>query len=213
MSKLHLIATAAAVGLMLAASPALAQFGPTLDKNTTVVEELVVRGYAGPPWWKVSDADTTIYILADPGDLPPGVTFSTRLLELRLTGSKAVIVQPRFTLGLGMIIVAPKGLKLMNQLNGSTKTGLEASLPPDLRTRFVAARTAIGQPETRYGALKPGLARMALAGDTDFARHQASRRRRRVPGRWRASSSSWPRPSGSRSCRSQAMAPACSASS
>ncbi|MDB5452770.1 MAG: GumN family protein [Caulobacteraceae bacterium] len=167
---MKMVALALAAALVAWAAPAAAQFGPTLDERTTVVEELVVRGFGGPPWWKVTDKDTTLYILADPGDLPPGVTFDQRLLERRVAAANTIVVAPRVTVGLGMVLVAPRGLKLVNQLNGSTKTDLEPSLPPDVRARFAAARSAIGRPETRYGALSPGLAGIALAGDVEVFR-------------------------------------------
>jgi hypothetical protein len=168
--RLRTLWSAIVAAILAVATPALAQFGPALNEHTTVVEELVVRAYGGPPWWKVSDKDSTLYVLADPGDLPPGVTFDKRLMEKRVGAANTIIVAPRVTVGLGAILVAPRGLKLLNQLNGSTKTSLEPSLPADVRARFAAARAAIGRPETRYGALSPGLAGIALAGDVDVFR-------------------------------------------
>jgi hypothetical protein len=167
---MKIVALAVSVGLALWAAPAAAQFAPALDEHTTVVEELVVRGFGGPPWWKVTDRDSTLYVLADPGDLPPGVTFDQRLMERHVAAAHTIVVAPRVTVGLGIVLVAPKGLRLVNQLNVSTKTALEPSLPPNVRARFAAARTAIGRPETRYGALSPGLAGIALAGDVEMFR-------------------------------------------
>jgi hypothetical protein len=154
--------------LVLLPAAARAQFGPAIDEKTTVVAELVVRAYGGPPWWKVSDKDTTIYVLASPGQLPSGVTFDQRLLEKRIKGANEIIMPPRMAAGPGLLFAAPRGLALFKRLNEGTRSDLEPSLPPAVRTRFAAARTRIGQAERRYGSLGPGLAGMALAGDAAF---------------------------------------------
>ena len=58
--------------LMIAAVLALAAAAPPRalpldDPEGNIVEELVVTAReAGPAWWRVSDADTTVYILALP---------------------------------------------------------------------------------------------------------------------------------------------------
>ena len=59
---------------LLLAGPASAQVA---DPDSVLVEELVVTGrLPGPAWWRVSDADTTVYILALPEtDIPPGLAW------------------------------------------------------------------------------------------------------------------------------------------
>jgi hypothetical protein len=69
--------------LALLASPALAQqavdaSGPIelhqVDPEANLVEELIVNArLPGPAWWKVSDADTTVYVhgRAGPGPRRP----------------------------------------------------------------------------------------------------------------------------------------------
>lgn len=151
----------------LIAAPAAAQFGPpAMDAETTVVEELVVRAIGGPAWWKVADADTTVYILASPGPLPKDLSFDQTTLQRRLTGANQVILPPEVDFGPMVLTAIPGALAFSRELeNKAGKTTMEASLSPDVRARFVAAREKIGKPATRYGALKPGAAGMALVGD------------------------------------------------
>lgn len=151
----------------LAGAPAAAQFGPpTMDADATVVEELVVRAFGGPPWWKVADADTTVYILASPGPLPKDLTFDQKMLDRRLTGANQVILPPEVDFGPMILTAIPGALAFAGELeNKKGKTTLEASLPPATRARFVAAREKIGRPAARYGALKAGAAGMVLMGD------------------------------------------------
>jgi hypothetical protein len=155
--------------LVLPPRSAKAQLGPTIDEKTTVIAELLVRAYGGPPWWKVSDNDTTIYVMATPTRLPAGLAFDDKLLERRISGANDVILTPRMADGPLALFNLPSGQRLFKKINEGTRTDLEPSLPEDLRRRFAAVRTRIGQPEARYGSLAPGLAGMALAGDASYA--------------------------------------------
>jgi len=133
-----------------------------------VVAELVSRAYGGPPWWTVSDADTTVYILGSPGSVPRGVNFDRTILDKRLTGAHGLILGPNYRQPPPMQLRSAYD-RLIRMVAKNSKTDLEPSLPPALRARFAAARQKIGQPETRYGGLTPGLAGMALAGDAMVA--------------------------------------------
>ena len=56
------LATCAVLAL---SAPAHAQLGTPIDERSTVLSELVVKGPGGPPWWKVSDGDSTVFVLAN----------------------------------------------------------------------------------------------------------------------------------------------------
>jgi hypothetical protein len=159
--------------LMAAILPAVSYAQPPAEP-APVVEELVVRAYGGVPWWRVSDRDTTVWILAlPPVRIPAGVQVDTSSIERRLKGAN-VLITP-LAGGAGLPLLSRSRLdRLMRELNANTRTSLEPSLPPDLRDRFVRAREKLGQPETRYGALPPGLAGMALAGDATLAFDKAN---------------------------------------
>jgi hypothetical protein len=149
------------------AAPADAQ--PQIaDPEAHVVEELVVTARErGPAWWRVSDEDTTVYILALPdAGLPRNVKWDTARLEQRLKGANALIGGgPNLRVGLRD---APLLLSVRKSLR--TKGGMEDDLPEPLRIRFVAAREKLGQPAQRYEAWGPLAAGMMLAGDSRTGR-------------------------------------------
>jgi hypothetical protein len=158
---------AALKGAGLAAAlvwPGIGAAQPLEDPEANVVEELVIQAREpGPAWWKVSDADTTVYILGVGEDpLPPGVSFDRRFLDRRMKGANSLIVGTRVGLrgGFGDI---PALLRLRKQMR--SKAPMEASLPEPLRTRFAAARTRIGAPAGKYDAWKPMLAGLQLLND------------------------------------------------
>jgi hypothetical protein len=153
---LALAAAAVVSGLGAAPAPALP------DPEANLVEELVVQArVGGPAWWRVEDGDTTVFILGVPDSpLPPGAKWNTALLDKRLTGANVLISRPVMQIGIGDIGTL---LKLRKALK--TKK-MEESLPPDLRARFVAARTRLGRPAGRYADWSPILAGQRLVQDS-----------------------------------------------
>lgn len=146
------------------AGAARAQSPPLADPEAAVVEEyVVVARDAGPAWWRVSDDDTTVYILALPdGPLPAGLTWDTRGLERRLRGSNALVGGGRsYKLGLRNI-----GLLLSLRRSLRTRGTMEDDLPEPLRARFVAAREAAGKDAKHYAGWGPMVAGFMLVGDS-----------------------------------------------
>ena len=83
--------------LLLAALPAKAQTppaaAPPVDPNENLVEELVVVGrLPGPAWWRVVDADTTVYVLGVPSIAPRKMQWNRGVFERRLEGANAVVL-------------------------------------------------------------------------------------------------------------------------
>jgi hypothetical protein len=71
------------------------------DPEATVVEALVVNArLPGPAWWKVSDSDTTIFVLGLPSSLPRGMAWDSSVLDNRLKGAFAYITPPTARAGL-----------------------------------------------------------------------------------------------------------------
>lgn len=134
------------------------------DPDANIVEELVIQAKEpGPAWWKVSDDDTTVYILGIIDDrVPAGVTWDRRFLDRRLKGANSLIVGTRISMK-AKISDVPALLRVRKQLK--SKTPPEASLPEPLRLRFVAARERIGQPAGRYVGWGPMLAGQMLLED------------------------------------------------
>ncbi len=147
------------------AGPVAAQTGkPVLaDPEGAVVEELVVTArVVGPAWWRVSDDDTTVYILALPDTfLPRDLKWDQSGLNRRLKGSNVLIGGGRsFTLGIRNI---PLLLSLRRSLR--MKGTMEDDLPPELRARFVTLREGLGKEAKHYAGWGPMVAGFTLVGD------------------------------------------------
>lgn len=149
----------AAILLAACATAAPAQGLP--DPEGVLVEELIVRAKEpGPAWWRVKDADTTVWILAVGEDrLPPGVTWDDRYLQRRLKGANQLIVGNRISLTGGLRDI-PKILKARSALR--SKTPLPERLPPELRARYVAQRDRIGGSAKQADAWAPLMAGQIL---------------------------------------------------
>lgn len=152
----------AALAVITCATSAAAQALP--DPEGVLVEELIVRAKEpGPAWWRVKDADTTVWILALSADqLPAGVTWDDRYLKRRIAGANQLIIGNRIGLRGGLKDI-PKLLKARAALK--SKTPMEDGLTPDLRARFVAQRQRIGQPAKRYASWTPLMAGQMLVQD------------------------------------------------
>jgi len=132
------------------------------DPDGVLVEELVVMGrLPGPAWWRVSDADTTVYVLGVPSLAPKQMQWDRALFERRLEGANAVILPFR-----------PLKLKLMgapraviSYMRLKSRTPFETTLDAPTRARFVAVRTRLGEPAEHYGTRNPLAAGLLLIGD------------------------------------------------
>ena len=78
---------------LVVAAPAGAQVpltptGPAADPDSVLVEELVVTALEpGPAWWRVKDADTTVYVLGVPSLAPKRMQWDRTVFERRLAGA------------------------------------------------------------------------------------------------------------------------------
>lgn len=152
----------------LVAGPAMAQVPLTpaapnpADPDATLVEELVVTARdRGPAWWRVSDADTTVYVLGAPSLAPKRMQWDRTVFERRLQGANVVIlpfqnVRVKVTGAVGAAI---------NLVRLRSATPFEETLDPSAKARFVAARSKVGEPAKRYGTRNPLAAGLLLATD------------------------------------------------
>lgn len=149
--------------LTLLALPAQAQAPLTPeDPDATLVEELVVRGrLPGPAWWRVTDADTTVYVLGVPSLAPKRMAWDRSIFERRLEGANVVVLP-------FVNVKAKLGGSLGTAFNlARLRSGgpYEEKLDPATRARFVAVRTRLGKDAGRYRTSNPLAAGVQLAID------------------------------------------------
>jgi hypothetical protein len=151
-----------AAALTLLVTPAFAQTAPhgLDDPEANVVEALVVDAkLPGPAWWRISDGDTTLYVLGTLRSMPRGQAWDTSVLDRRLNGAFAVILPPEGKAGLGDI---PAALALRGRLKSDTPLDAAA---PGLASKLARARAALGKPVDAYRGWSPLGAGMMMAGD------------------------------------------------
>jgi uncharacterized protein YbaP (TraB family) len=152
---------------LVVAAPAGAQVpltptGPAADPDSVLVEELVVTALEpGPAWWRVKDADTTVYVLGVPSLAPKRMQWDRTVFERRLAGANQVIlpfvnVRTKLSGSLGA------AFNLMRLKGGRP---FEESLDPATRARFVAVRTRLGEDAGHYRTSNPLAAGVQLAVD------------------------------------------------
>lgn len=140
------------------AQPAPAEVGTEI----AVVEDLVVRAIRpGPPWWSVSDADSTVFVLFVPRVMPRDLDWDARVLEARLEGANVLLLPPGISTALRRTDM--RVTNIYQRLN--TTTPLDAVLPRPLLQRFAAAAARVGKPVGAYERFKPGKAGLELADD------------------------------------------------
>lgn len=65
------------------------------DPEATVVDELVVNAILpGPAWWKVSDADSSVYVMGLPAVVNRGLDWDDSVLRRRLNRSRRLVMPP-----------------------------------------------------------------------------------------------------------------------
>jgi uncharacterized protein YbaP (TraB family) len=150
--------------LALAASPTLAHAqtpAQTLDDpEANVVDALVVSAkLPGPAWWKISDSDTTLYVLGTLHSLPNGQRWDSSVLERRLDGAFALILPPEGKAGI-------TDLPGLLALRGKLKSGqpLDAAVP-DLAPKLAQVRAQLGKGPDAYRQWSPLGAGIMIAGD------------------------------------------------
>lgn len=159
--------------LALAAGPALAQqavdaSGPIalqrVDPNENLVEELIVNAkLPGPAWWKVSDADTTVYVLGVPAMVPSKTRADESVLRRRLDGANVLIMGQEADISVvRMISLAVGGRKLF-----VSERPMRQTLPPDLRARLeTQLKTAKMKPDAMDDT-KPAFAGFLVANSQE----------------------------------------------
>lgn len=131
-----------------------------VDSQANLVEELIVNArLPGPAWWKVTDADTTVYVMGVPAFMPDKLDFDDSVLRRRLDGASILIIgqQPDISI-LGLLSLIPgRGKQFI------AERPMRETLPPDLRARLEKQLKARGKPATEFDKWKPALAGFVIA--------------------------------------------------
>lgn len=132
------------------------------DPDAVLVEELVVTArLPGPAWWRVSDSDTTVYVLGAPSVAPKRQQWDRMQFDRRLEGANVVILPFN---GLKVKLMGAPGA-LFSYLRLRSGRPFETSLDPATRARFAAARSKLGEPADRYKTTHPLAAGLMLIND------------------------------------------------
>jgi len=132
------------------------------------VETVTVMAQApGPAFWHLSKGDSEIWILGTLGPLPENLVWDTSHLAKLVEGARVVLAPPEASAGIfevGWLLLTNSDL--LSMPDGQK---LEASLPPELRARFVAARESIKQDAEHYEDDAPVVAALKLERDFNKA--------------------------------------------
>jgi TraB/PrgY/gumN family len=131
-----------------------------VDSQANLVEELIVNArLPGPAWWKVSDADTTVYVMGMPAFVPDKLDFDDSVLRRRLDGANVLIIgqQPEFRILSLLALIPGRGKPFLMD------RPMRETLPPDLRARLERQLAAQKKPLNEFDDLKPALAGFMIA--------------------------------------------------
>jgi len=162
-------AVAAVAALAFAfAVPAIAQTPAVelqpADPGSAVVEELlVVARPPGPALWLVEKNGAKLYVLGSAAPLPHQLKWDSPRLNRALDQANLVLVPPEASVGPMQIT------KFFLTGGGGVRQGfgkkLEDRLPPDLKDRFVKARTHARRTAVPYKDWKPAVAGFIVLSD------------------------------------------------
>jgi len=154
--------------LLVLTPPAVAQVAPTpapaaADPDSVLVEELVVTARdGGPAFWRVRNGTSVVHVLGVPSLAPKRMQWDRTGFMRRLQGANQVILPTKAM----RVRLASSPLAAINYLRLKSGTPFEETLPSEVKERFVAARTSLGQPARRYGTRNALAAALLL--NTDY---------------------------------------------
>jgi len=135
-----------------------------VDPNANLVEELIVNARVpGPAWWKVTDADTTVYVLGVPALVPSKTKAEESVLRRRLDGANVLIMGQEADISIVRIIgLAMGGRKLF-----LVKQPMRQTLPADLRERLDARLKVMKEKPDAMDDIKPAFAGFLVGNSQD----------------------------------------------
>ena len=136
----------------------------TSSGDPTTIEEITVVGrYPGPPLWKVTSGDRTLWLFGDLTPVPKGLDWDPRNAERVIDRAGAVVTSPRVDAGtlnpIRLFRLYRDARRLIRNPEGTT---LADQMPPELYTRYTALRARHMPDENDRGNRRPALAALNL---------------------------------------------------
>jgi uncharacterized protein YbaP (TraB family) len=152
------------LGLALTILPARAQpEAAKAPEEWAEIESVTVKGEPGPAVWRLTRGASEVWILGMVGPLPRDMEWNRATVADTLDGARALLLPP--SADVNLVDVAWFLLRHGSELSLPRGQRLEDTLPPDLRTRFTAAITAIGADAENYRTDIPIRAAVRLSQD------------------------------------------------
>ncbi|GAA0550302.1 uncharacterized protein YbaP (TraB family) [Rhizomicrobium palustre] len=142
--------------------PPVAPAASTTEWAPNEVIEVVAQK-PGPAFWHVKKGEAEIFILGTVAPMVKGTTINLDHMSDTIKGARAVYLPPTASAGLlsaGWFLLTHRGL--LSMPDGKK---LEDTLPPDLKARFVAARTALKFGPEKFDDDPPVLVAAKLPGE------------------------------------------------
>ena len=134
------------------------------EPGSAVVEELLVVARApGPAIWLVEKGGGKLYVVGAATPLPHQLAWKSPRLERALGQADVLLIPPKASVGPAQI--AGFVLKGGGGLRQGLGDKLEDELPPDLKARFVSARTRARKGAGDYKNWQPAVAGFLLLSD------------------------------------------------
>jgi len=145
-------------------APAAQSSQPPGAGAATIEEITVIGRYPGPPLWKVTSGERTLWIFGELTPVPKGLEWDPRNAQRVLEHADAVIGAPRIsapTFNPFRIFRLLRDVRRLTRLGDGTT--LADVLPPDLNARYAVLRARY-LPNDKRDDLRPALAVLRLYG-------------------------------------------------
>ncbi len=144
-------------------APAAQSTQPPVAGATTIEEITVIGRYPGPPLWKVTSGERTLWIFGELTPVPKGLDWDPRNAQRVLERADAVIGAPRIsapTFNPFRVFRLLRDVRRLSRLGDGTT--LADVLPPDLNARYAVLRARYLTNDKRGDDLRPALAVLRL---------------------------------------------------
>lgn len=147
-ARVFFLATATLTAPVAAAGQSAPDAPPVQDWSNNIETVTVTGVRPGPALWHIAANGSDVWILGTVEPMPKGLDWNSDALKTILDGAKQAYLPPE--LSAGFFEMSWFLLTDLDSLKQPDGRHLEETLPPALRARFVAARTALGKDANAY---------------------------------------------------------------